>query len=394
MTTEVKYFHSAMTGAPVLSGTAGAMIAVLDACLVNGFGLKTVDTLIVSGGLATASISTGHSADTDTVVLISGATPAGLNGEKRVISRTTNTVVFDATGISDQTATGTITLKLAPAGWQKQFSGTNLAAYRSQVSTATKFPMRVDDTGTTDARVTGYESMTDINTGDAPFPTAAQRSGGVYWPKSRDASATARPWVLIADGSMVYLHVDYDHSSFPDVGFTVCFGDFVPVYSGDTFNCILSGHSATFNSSFPSNSSTSLMFVSSSGAPNETWIARSYAGAGSSTRGLRQYDQPFVLAVDGISGGSARNIITYPNPMDGSLMLAVLRVFEAATFGMRGVFPGFYATPQRITDGTFATKDPVTGVTGLSGRTLRTLVGYYQSGTNGKVFVDTTGPWR
>ena len=41
MTTSVKYFHSELPGAPVLSGTAGSRIAVLDACLVNGWGLLT-----------------------------------------------------------------------------------------------------------------------------------------------------------------------------------------------------------------------------------------------------------------------------------------------------------------------------------------------------------------
>ena len=33
--TGVKYFHSELPGAPVLSGTAGSLQAVLDACLVN-----------------------------------------------------------------------------------------------------------------------------------------------------------------------------------------------------------------------------------------------------------------------------------------------------------------------------------------------------------------------
>jgi hypothetical protein len=41
------------------------------------------------------------------------------------------TLTFDAPGISDQTATGTISLKLAGAGWSKAFTGTNLAAYKS-----------------------------------------------------------------------------------------------------------------------------------------------------------------------------------------------------------------------------------------------------------------------
>ena len=69
MTTSVKYYASTMPGAPVLSGTAGALATLLDACLVDGFGLKTVDTLVVASGVATANISTGSAAVTGGVVL-------------------------------------------------------------------------------------------------------------------------------------------------------------------------------------------------------------------------------------------------------------------------------------------------------------------------------------
>ena len=40
--TSVKHFHSGRVGAPVLTGAEGSMIALLDACVVNGFGLKSV----------------------------------------------------------------------------------------------------------------------------------------------------------------------------------------------------------------------------------------------------------------------------------------------------------------------------------------------------------------
>ena len=62
--TDVKYFHSSQVGAPVMSqgGAAGLLIALLDACLVDGFGLKTVDSIVVASGVATANVSTGHSA--------------------------------------------------------------------------------------------------------------------------------------------------------------------------------------------------------------------------------------------------------------------------------------------------------------------------------------------
>lgn len=50
MSTAVKFFHSEMPSAPVLSGTAGSLLAILDACLVNGWGLMTATSVVVSGG--------------------------------------------------------------------------------------------------------------------------------------------------------------------------------------------------------------------------------------------------------------------------------------------------------------------------------------------------------
>jgi hypothetical protein len=131
--TSVKYFHGSMPGAPVLSGTAGALINVLDACLVNGFGVSAVASLVVAGEVATATISGGHSGEVGSVMTVAGATPSGLNGEKKVLSvgGGNTTLTFDATGIADQTATGSITIKVSGAGWVKAFSGTNLAAYRA-----------------------------------------------------------------------------------------------------------------------------------------------------------------------------------------------------------------------------------------------------------------------
>ena len=48
-------FDSTMTGAPVLSGTAGALRAVLKACMVDGFGAGAVATLTVAAGIATGA---------------------------------------------------------------------------------------------------------------------------------------------------------------------------------------------------------------------------------------------------------------------------------------------------------------------------------------------------
>jgi hypothetical protein len=183
--TSVKYFHSGLTGAPVLSGTAGSLVAVLDACLVNGFAVSAVASLVVASNIATATISGGHSAEVGSVVLVSGATPSGLNSEKKVLSvgAGNTTLTFDAPGISDQTASGTISLKLAGAGWSKEFTGTNLAAYKSNNVAGTGCRLRVDDTAGKTARVVGYETMTASGSapGSANDFAVLQNTGAELW---------------------------------------------------------------------------------------------------------------------------------------------------------------------------------------------------------------------
>ena len=71
--TSVKYFHSEMPGAPVMSGTAGSRIAVLDACLVDGWGLLTASSVVVAAGVATATFPTSHAFEPRTVALVAGA---------------------------------------------------------------------------------------------------------------------------------------------------------------------------------------------------------------------------------------------------------------------------------------------------------------------------------
>src|SRR5690606_26703121 len=111
--TSVKFYHSQMTGAPVLTGQAGKLIDVLDAVLVNGWGLATVDSVVIASGIATVTRASGHPFEAAGVALIADATVTGgsINGEQRVLSATATTYTFDATGIADQTATGTITHK-------------------------------------------------------------------------------------------------------------------------------------------------------------------------------------------------------------------------------------------------------------------------------------------
>ena len=123
--TSVKFFSYLHSGAPTLNGVAGSLIDVLDACLVNGFGAVTVSTLSVASEVATVTVSTGHDLEmvgvnTGPVISVSGATPASLNDEWRIDTVPSATqFTFRCPGRSDGSATGTISVKRAPAGWEK-----------------------------------------------------------------------------------------------------------------------------------------------------------------------------------------------------------------------------------------------------------------------------------
>lgn len=238
----VKYFDSSMSGAPVLSGTAGSLINLLDAGLINGFGSVTLNSLVISGGVATGTVSGGHdfqmivginavSPGVGPVILIGGATPSELNAEWRLSGATSTTFTFDV-ALPNQTATGTITAKRASAGWIKAFSGTNTAAYSRPSLEATDMLLSVDDTPAQYPALMMYESMTGALVGTGPAPT----SNSLWLTKSSVASSTERLWRLIADDRAFYFMGKPDGANWSVASF---FGDVNKYKSTDQYHCLL-----------------------------------------------------------------------------------------------------------------------------------------------------------
>ena len=77
----VKYVTNAMRGAPQISGTAGSLIAALDAFLLTGFGATTAVGVTVAGGIATAELQAGQSFSKGCIVLATKRRPPGSAGE-------------------------------------------------------------------------------------------------------------------------------------------------------------------------------------------------------------------------------------------------------------------------------------------------------------------------
>lgn len=382
-------YDSTMTGAPVLSGSAGALRAVLKACPVDGFGAGAVATLTVAAGIATAAFAGAHPYRVGTIAQFGGATPAGLNGQKRILSTTASAITFDATGIADGAATGTITHKVAAAGWQELFAGsvTNVLCLKPAVVEATGCVLRIDDTGTTNARVRAYEAMTDASTGTGPTPLESQMAGGLYLPKSGAASSAARPWYMVADGRGFYIALA------PQGGdrFTLLYaGDIASLKSGDAYGYLLTGNQAdqTNTSSVPDG----CMGYSHRSARTGAYLVRAHTAIGQSTAVQRLGAHHNGSTADVYAGTAGYSVGAYPNGPNNGLMTGAL---ELHALGIRGTLPGLLH-PVQDCGNAFATGAIVEGTGDLAGRRLMAIRTAPPAGAAvaGTVFIDISGPWE
>lgn len=308
MTVNVYRFDDA--SAPVLSASPGALIGVLSACLVDGYGSK-------SG-----------------------------------------------------------------AGWTKTV-GTNVAAYR-QGALGSGMSLRVNNSSSVGyARVVGYESMTDVDTGTNAFPTAAQIAGGLYMTLSNTTDATARPWVLAADSGRFYLWVGYNVTTTTGLA-TVAyepmyfFGDIISYKPGDAFPTMLLAN-VTSSVSVNEMAGTSLMGALLVGH----YMSRSHTSAVGAVQVGKYADTSISMSAIG-NGGSA-----YPDPVTGSFRVGRIYVSTGAVVSTRGHLPGLWA-PLGMMVG--APGDTFSGAGNTAGRSFL-LLDSQSSGTRGRVALETSDTW-
>lgn len=390
MANEVIWFDSAETGAPTLNNAAGSLVAVLDACLLNGFNLKSI-TINVAGGVATATCNGhGFSGAAGKLLLIAGATPNELNGLKQPTVTGTNTFTFPAPGVPDGAATGAITAKRAPLGWTKAHAAANKAAYRSSDVQATGRLLRVDDTAAapasaTDARVVMYEAMADIDTGTGAGPTAAQLAGGAYWGKGTN-DATAKSWVLIGDGRLFYFFGP--HSGAAGLA-AYAFGDVVSYRAADAYGCVLFGSSSAIGSTSSGSTQLATPSIQLGTAPanNGSMVSRLSSQVGAAV-------PVAVLGVYTSSVWGNTNAPAWPSPVDnGCVLHRPMYLLEANNaFGnpIRGEMPGLL---QFLAGVPYAHKEVVTNIDGLAGHAVLVIETRNNSAI-GRMALDLTGPWR
>ena len=386
------------------SSTAGKLLTVLDAVLVDGYTTAALTSITRSGTTATATLTVANTTlETGNWATISGCTggDASLyNGTFQITLDSSTQFRYTMTGTPGGSAAGTPVYAKAGLGWTRPSlggtnPGTNITAYLPQAVTGyPRFHLRVDDSGGTaggvkEAAVRGYETMSDINTGTGLFPSVAQAATGLCWRKSTTTpiDATLRPWVIVGNGRTFYLVVNSDASLTLGRGFCG-FGGFESFKTGDQYNCFINGW-AGFNTTTQATTGTGLAW-------GHTAVF-SVTGGAFAARGLVQAGAPVILGnfvglTNGAFGLGAINtgLLAYPAPADTGVWFQQPMIFESAITMARGRLPGFYS--HLHVSFPSADGDRISGVGNLTGAVL-VCVSITNSSTQGQVHIDTIGPW-
>ena len=400
----VYYFNEGLRGVPQLSGTSGALIAVLDACLITGFGTVSVTSLTVADGVATATVSAGNSFNPHHIILIEGASDPALNGRHRVLLDDNSSTSFSfKTTAANGPASGTISAKYAPVpGWEKPFSATNKAVYRA--TTGNRFYYRVDDSLPEKyvAEIRGYETMASVDVGEAPFPLLGRVS---TIEKSNGANATGKYWDLVADCRAVM----FGAQQIPAIGAVPYatparyFGEMVPLApNGDAWcSAVISSTEKNTNMSLHNGGSIFYSYRGTSVGYSGT-VARGVSGVGGTIDAQ-------CMAVFGNKGGvvSGQDAVFGPAPsaVDGQLYLSPVYLAEGSAGPARAVVPGAQYVPHTGVNDMLGVRSTITPAAGpLAGRQLLALCCSSSSsgapGSNssnsssGRYLMDITGPWR
>lgn len=236
---------------------------------------------------------------------------------------------------------------LAGSGWAREYVSGNIAVFRA--ASGARMRLRLDDTSTQEARIVGYETMSDVNTGTGAFPNNGQVSGGLFVRKSATADSTARPWVLVASATGFYFlpaanNTDWTLQPGPtaaDSTGQMYFGDFTSFKPGDAYNsCIICsevGGSSTGR--------LGVKLVQTSGWTGSAghYMPRPYYQIGNAV-------QFCIMSPQAYNGGSAigqGSSVVFPDPISGGLLLSPLTIMENGPNTQnyaRGILPGLWDT--------------------------------------------------
>lgn len=349
----VRFYQSTDASAPVLTGQAGSLVALLDACLIAGYGAKTA-----------AGWSTAYTASNKRAYRMgtTGNTGFYLN-------------VDDSGGGS--------------GGAREAF----MTGYQTMSDLAT-------GTGQ-------FPTSAQITLGSAPI-------GALVCRKSTTADATARKWYLVADESCFHLFVETgDFSVNPRCVLGFSFGDFYSMNgTSDLYRCMIigrnnqntgiAGHEAL---TALTNSLTAIQgghYVAAHANGIGTSIACGkhvdmvkFAGSGSyvATSGTGNFGSGVNTAYSVPTAGTSGAGLAYPSPVDGAVYMLPFWVNHTSV--LRGRMKGLWCPMQSQV---FNNGDTFNGTGDQTGKSFLALAQPTPTaGTPvpswGNIYIETSDTW-
>lgn len=260
----------------------------------------------------------------------------------------------------------------AAAGWSEPFAAAgNIGVFRNNSAVGTGAYYRFDDSASSagvgkTAVIRGYKSMTGLSAGTDAFPTVGQEAAGLYIRKSSAASATARPWWIVACRRWAYLFIDSNSVGIEGAQ-PYFLGDLESMRPSDAYHCaVMAGRIADPATNGACSLWTNNLVGASStpvGATGGAYLAGPFSQIPSST--AVQLLQPYGLA--SVLGGSSG--WSYPHGPNTGLLFGKVLVMEGP-YTARGWMPGLLAPWHNrvLTDLTTLANVPSTGKTSVSKR--------------------------
>ena len=418
--TSVKWMNNGMAGSPQVSNVWGQLTSFLDSVLVYGFGLKIVTTAVCNGEVLTLNIPSGHSYLLDQVIKLSGVTNnTAFNKEYRVLSKTNVQVTCVAEGLPNLVLAGSMSVIVAPLGFEIVFSRDYKRVYRSLNSLALGNMLVVYD----GPRETEYDiswakwasvgiarEMTDVDTiigaqapydGNAPSQNWASSQVGHYgWYKwyfartggyetNGNSGGGNRNWVLVGDDRGFYLSIT-NAPGFSWYGrVPYMFGDLDRFKSGDNYATYLRAADNYWSNSNGGHHSYPGQLSGYGG------VMSCDVSGGVLLRGPSQIGNPVRWGITSLNTNNGQQVtgrggLPWPNDSDYSMWL--LDCFcRQENGGMRGMMPGLFWVPHWVPH---SDQTIVTNVVNQPDKRFLLVKSSYSNEAEGATWAyDLTGPW-
>lgn len=281
----------------------------------------------------------------------------------------------------------------AAAGWTVPFINVNeeLAAFRNATTgggSGTYFAFdEQNGYNIQAAQIRGYKNMSAVSTGTDPFPNSAQIGGAGMSIKKMvnntpNDGSNGLAWIVVADQFSCHLFISPSSANTDYFSYTF-FGDIISFQANDSNKGYLWSSGVTSNET-TNWSETSMVQSDISGTTVGHYIARDITGLKVSQNAGVSSDMSLI---DGKLGRGDTRYHTFPNPVDGNLIVSNVFVHEPTV--LRGKIPGMKAACHNAP---FSNLSTHVGDGDLAGKTF-TVFNIGQGNDFAQVMIETSDTW-